>query len=171
MSIIALGLLVAVGSGFEDTDMGSEYLGGPSTDPGNGPDFNGYGGYHDSDGHGDYHDSDGHDGYHDSDGHGGYHDSDGHGGYHDNYDWLNPGGYYSYSSWYYPSYSYYWYPSYAYTYPVAYTAPVVYPAYNYYYDPVVYDPWYAANVYGWTGSTYYYSSSWSWSRYGGYYFV
>ncbi|MDD1740182.1 MAG: hypothetical protein LUQ30_05045, partial [Methanothrix sp.] len=110
MSIIALGLLVAVGSGFEDTDMGSEYLVGPSTDPGNGPDFNGYGGYHDSDGHG---------GYHDSDGHGGYHDSDGHGGYHDNYDWLNPGGYYSYSNWYYPSYSYYWYPSYAYTYPVA----------------------------------------------------
>ena len=118
-----------------------------------------------------YHDSDGHGGYHDSDGHGGYHDSDGHGGYHDNYDWLNPGGYYSYSNWYYPSYSYYWYPSYAYTYPVAYTAPVVYPAYNYYYDPVVYDPWYATNVYGWTGSTYYYSSSWSWSRYGGYYFV
>ncbi len=71
----------------------------------------------------------------------------------------------------YPSYSYYWYPSYTYTYPVTYTAPVVYPKYTYYYDPVVYDPWYAANVYGWTGTTYYYSGSWSWSRLGGYYFI
>ncbi len=90
---------------------------------------------------------------------------------HSNYDWLNPGGYYSYSYWYYPSYSYYWYPSYTYTYPVTYTAPVVYPTYTYYYDPVVYDPWYAANVYGWAGTTYYYSSSWSTSRIGGFYFA
>jgi len=90
---------------------------------------------------------------------------------HDNFDWLNPWGTYSYSYWYYPSYSYYWYPSYTYTYPVTYTAPVVYPAYTYYYDPVVYDPWYAANVYGWTGTAYYYSSSWSSSRIGGFYFA
>ena len=100
----------------------------------------------------------------------------GFGGY---YDWLSPGGYYygyypSYSSYYYPTYSY---PTYApvYTPPVytpplytppVYTTPVVYG-----YDPVVYDPWWAVNVYGLGATTYYYSSSWSWSSYhGGLYF-
>ncbi|MBN1236152.1 MAG: hypothetical protein JW999_08910 [Methanotrichaceae archaeon] len=94
------------------------------------------------------------------------HDFGGHG----YYDWLNPGGYYSYSYWY-PTYYSYSYPAYTYTYPTYYyTAPVVYPTYSYYYDPVVYDPWYATNVYGWGGATYYYSNSWSWSTRGGFYF-
>jgi len=159
--MMALGLLVAVGSAQgpfdqEPFDQGSmDQFAGMNEGFGGRDDHNG-----DYDGRFDRRDD--HYGDHD-----GRHDNKGH----DNYDWLNPGGYYSYSNWYYPSYSYYWYPSYAYTYPVAYTAPVVYPTYNYYYDPVVYDPWYAANVYGWTGSTYYYSNSWSWSRYGGYYFI
>jgi hypothetical protein len=135
LSILVLGLLVAVGSAFGDR---------PGDNNG-GPDFGGH---------------DGHPG-----------DHGGHDGFNDHhYDWLNPGGYYSYSSWYYPSYNYNWYPAYTYTYPTHYTAPVVYPN-AYYYDPVVYDPWYATNVYGWTGAPYYYTNSGSWSRYGGYYFV
>jgi hypothetical protein len=101
--------------------------------------------------------------------HFGAHDGHSDFGGHGHYDWLNPGGYYSYSYWY-PTYTYTWYPTYTYTYPTYYTTPVVYPTYTYY-DPVVYDPWYAANVYGWAGTNYYYSSGWSWSRYGGYYFV
>ena len=158
--MMALGLLVAVGSTYGDMDQEqfdpeSMYqLAGTNEGFGGSYDHNG-----DFYGQSDRRD----DRYGDRDGR---HDK-----IHDNYDWLNPGGYYSYSYWYYPSYSYYWYPSYAYNYPVTYTAPVVYPTHTYFYDPVVYDPWYAANVYGWTGSTYYYSSSWSWSRSGGYYFV
>ena len=108
-----------------------------------------------------------HDGY---DGHGGNHDFGGH-GYND---WLNPGGYSYIYSWVILSYySNSWYPTYTYTYPTYYytaPAPVVYPTYPYYYDPVVYDPWYAANVYGWGGASYYYSNSWSWSNHGGYFF-
>jgi len=87
------------------------------------------------------------------------------------YDWLSPGGYYYSYSWY-PSYSYWYYPTYTYptyTYPV-YTPPVyTYPTYTYtkpvytYYEPISYDPWWVANVYGWGGATYYYSSSWTWS--------
>jgi len=160
--MMALGLLVAVGSAYGDMEMEPFDQGSIDQFAGMNEGFGGG-----KDGHnGDY------DGRFDrrddrSWDHDGRHDKNGH----DNYDWLNPGGYYSYSYWYYPSYSYYWYPSYAYTYPVTYTAPVVYPTYTYYYDPVVYDPWYAANVYGWTGSTYYYSNSWSWSRYGGHYFL
>ena len=92
------------------------------------------------------------------------------------YDWLNPGGYY-YTYSYYPTYSYSYYPTYYYPTlllpdllsclhlyrstgndPVV-TTPVVH------YDPVVYDPWWAANVYGLGATTYYYSSSWSWSSY------
>lgn len=99
------------------------------------------------------------------------------GDFNKHYDWLNPGGIYSYSwyptysYWNYPTYSYWNYPTYTYTYPT-YTTPVyTYPAYTYTtpvystyaYDPVIYDPWYAANVYGFGGATYYYSSSWSWS--------
>jgi len=153
---MALGLLVAVGSGLEDMNMGPE-----SMEPVSAP-YESFGGPGDQNGgRGDHFDDNDrnfrdHDGGHDFN-------------RHDNFDWLNPGGYYSYSYWYYPSYSYYWYPSYTYTYPVTYTAPVVYPAYTYYYDPVAYDPWYAANVYGWTGTTYYYSRSWS--SFGGYYFI
>lgn len=106
------------------------------------------------------------DGDHFGDHHGGF------GGHDHYYDWLSPGGYYSYSYWYptyytYPTYSY---PVYTYTYPTYYyTTPVVYPTYTYYYDPVVYDPWYATNVYGWSGATYYYTSGWSWSNHGGFY--
>ena len=101
------------------------------------------------------------------DSHGGdRHDFSGHG----YYDWLNPGGYYSSSYWY-PTYYSYSYPAYTYTYPTYYyTAPVTYPTYTYYPDPVVYDPWYAANVYGWGGATYYYTNSWSWSNRGGFFF-
>ena len=82
------------------------------------------------------------------------------------HDWLNPGGIHSYSYWYPTYYESSWYPTYSYTYypTYYYSKPVVYP--TYYYDPVVYDPWYATNVYGWGGSSYY-TSSWSWSRYGG----
>jgi hypothetical protein len=153
---MALGLLVAVGSGLEDISMGPE-----SMEPVSAP-YESFGGPGDQNGgRGDHFDDNDrnfrdHDGGHDFN-------------RHDNFDWLNPGGYYSYSYWYYPSYSYYGYPSYTYTYPVTYSAPVVYPAYTYYYDPVAYDPWYAANVYGWTGTTYYYSRSWS--SFGGYYFI
>jgi len=139
LSILALGMLIAVGAAFgepgghESAPDGHEYAPG--------------GGDHRSpDGHGDF---------------------SGH-GYND---WLNPGGYYSYS-WGYPAYySNSWYPTYTYTYPTYYyTAPVVYPTYPYYYDPVVYDPWYGANLYGWGGANYYYSSSWSWSHHGGFFF-
>jgi len=128
LSILALGMLIAIGAAFD----GSQH-----------PD-------------GDHHDF------------GGDHQDFGGHKYHD---WLNPGGYYSYS-WGYPNYySYSWYPTYTYTYPTYYyTAPVTYPTYTYYTDPVVYDPWYATNVYGWGGATYYYSSSWSWSHRGGFFF-
>jgi hypothetical protein len=91
------------------------------------------------------------------------------------YDWLNPGGVtYSYSGWNnypytYPNnyYSYPWnYPTYTYPTYTFYTAPTVYP--TYYYKPVAYnyyDPWWATNVYGWSGATYHYSNSWSWNTY------
>ena len=128
LSILALGMLVAVGAAID----GPGYESAP------------YGGDHR--GHNDFSD-------------------------HGYYDWLNPGGYYSYS-WGYPTYyPYSWYPTYTYTYPsYYYTEPVVYPTYPYYYDPVVYDPWYGANVYGWGGANYYYSNSWSWSHNGGFFF-
>jgi hypothetical protein len=158
LSVMALGLLVAAGSA-QDMSMGF-------ADDGSGynEEFYGMGGH--KDGRGD-HFPDQNKHFPDNDNR---HDfNKGHG--HDNFDWLNPGGTYSYSYWYYPSNSYYWYP-YTYTYPVTYTAPVTYPTtYTYYYDPMVYDPWYAANVYGWAGTTHYYSGSWSWSRLGGYYFI
>lgn len=131
LSILALGMLIAVGAAFGEP-------GSPESAPGGG----------------DHRDPDRH------------HDFGGHG----YYDWLNPGGYYSYSYWY-PTYYSYPYPAYTYTYPTYYyTEPVVYPTYPYYYDPVVYDPWYAANVYGWGTATYYYSNSWSWSHRGGFFF-
>ena len=157
LSVIALGLLVAAGSA-QDISMGF-------ADDGSGYNDEFYGMGDHKDGRGD-HFPDQYKGFPDRDDR---HDfNKGHG--HDNFDWLNPWGTYSYSYWYYPSYSN-WYP-YTYTYPVTYTAPVTYPTtYTYYYDPVVYDPWYAANVYGWAGTTYYYSGSWSWSRLGGYYFI
>jgi hypothetical protein len=83
------------------------------------------------------------------------------------YDWLNPGGSHSYTWWTpsYYDYTYSYYPTgYYYTTPVAYN--------TYYYDPVVYnyDPWWAANVYGPGGATYYYSGSWSWSSHRGGFF-
>jgi hypothetical protein len=136
LSILALGMLVAVGSALDETyDFESASRDG---------------------GHGSY------------DGRGGSHDFGGHG----HNDWLNPGGYsYSYSGGYPSYYSDYWYPAYTYTYPTYYyTTPAVYPTYPYYYDPVVYDPWYGANVYGWGGASYYYSNSWSWSNRGGFFF-
>jgi len=137
LSILALGMLVAIGAAFD----------------GNGYESGSQGGDHRGD-------RDGGDHYGDRDF-----------GGHTYHDWLNPGGYSYYSS-------YYWYPTYSYTYPTYtypayyYTAPapVVYPTYNYYYDPVVYDPWYATNVYGWSGASYYYSNSWSWSNHGGFFF-
>lgn len=111
---------------------------------------------------------------------GDYHDGDHHGDYHQGYhDWLSPGGAYYwgypsyyYSSWYYPTYTYTYYPStYYYTYPTTY---YTYPTYTYptytYSTPVVYDPWWAANVYGVGSTTYYYSSSSSWSYHGGFFF-
>lgn len=85
------------------------------------------------------------------------------------YDWLSPGATYYwgypytyYSSWYYtPTYTYTYYPKYYYTWPV-------------YYSPVVYydwnvDPWWATNVYGIGGMTYYYGTSWSYK--GGFGFI
>jgi hypothetical protein len=106
---------------------------------------------------------------------GGYHgDNNNFDGFNNHYDWLNTGGYYPYGFYqtypysYYPTYNYptYNYPTY--TYPTyTYPAPVVYNPYAY--DPV-YDPWYATNVYGWGGATYYYSSSWSWSSHHGGFF-
>ncbi|MDD2835644.1 MAG: hypothetical protein PHY05_05785, partial [Methanothrix sp.] len=141
-SIMALGMLVAVGAALDG--MG-DFKSAPRD---GGPD--GFGGHDGFDGRGDNHDFGGH----------------------RYYDWLNPGGYTYTYSWGYPSYySSYWYPTYTYTYPTYYyTTPVVYPTYTTYYDPVVYDPWYATNVYGWGGASYYYSSSWSWSTHGGYFF-
>ena len=106
------------------------------------------------------------------------HDGNDHnfGGFNNHYDWLNTGGYYPYGFYQtypysYPTYTYptYTYPTYTYptyTYPTyTYPEPVVYSD-----DPIIYDPWYAANVYGWGGATYY-SSSWSWSsHHGGFFF-
>jgi len=148
---MALGMLVAVGAALDGT---GNFESAPRD---GGPD--GFGGHDGFDGRG------GHDGF---DGRGDNHDFGGH----KYYDWLNPGGYTYTYSWGYPSYySSYWYPTYTYTYPTYYyTTPVVYPTYTTYYDPVVYDPWYATNVYGWGGASYYYSSSWSWSTHGGYFF-
>jgi hypothetical protein len=88
------------------------------------------------------------------------------GGHHQNHDWLNPGGVvYSYN-WVTPTYySTYTYPTYYYP------TPIVYPTYTY--NPVVhnYDPWWATNIYGWTGTAYYSSSSWTWSSHpGGFFF-
>lgn len=116
------------------------------------------------------------DGHHESSHHGkpSYDNHHDFGGF---YDWLSPGAYY-YSYSYYPTYTYptYTYP--AYTYP-AYYYQTYTPVYTYtppvatvttpvvYYDPVVYDPWWAVNVYGLGSTTYYYSSSWSWSTYHG----
>jgi len=133
LSILALGMLIAVCSAFDEP------------------------GSYESASHGGDH-------------HGGDHHGDHDFGGHPYYDWLNPGGYSYYSSYYwYPTYTY-TYPAYTYTYPTYYyTEPVVYPTYPYY-DPVVYDPWYGANVYGWGGATYYYSNSWSWSHRGGFFF-
>jgi hypothetical protein len=77
------------------------------------------------------------------------------------YDWLSPGAVY----WYPTSYPYnYWYNAY----PQHYTTPVTY---YYNWNPVVYnwDPWWAANVYGFGSTTYYYSSSWSYHN-GGFVF-
>jgi hypothetical protein len=75
------------------------------------------------------------------------------------YDWLSPGAAY----WYPTSYAY----NYRYAYPQypTYTTPVTY---YYNWNPVVYnwDPWWAANVYGFGSTTYYYSSS-SWSYHNG----
>jgi hypothetical protein len=97
------------------------------------------------------------------------------------YDWLNLGGVtHSYGGWNnypytYPNF-YYSYPMYypTYTYPTYhYITPVVYPTYTYAYNPFVYnyDPWWATNVYGWTGTTYSSSSSWTWSYpHGGFFF-
>ncbi|HNX38986.1 MAG TPA: hypothetical protein PKK11_00270 [Methanothrix sp.] len=147
LSILALGILVAVGAAYDD--HGGDH-GGYGDHGGD------YGGYGDHDGMGDHSGRGGHDTF---DGRAG-------GKY---IDWLNPGGYYYYTSWYYPTYSYSWYPAYTYNYPAYYyTEPVVYP--TYYYDPVVYDPWYATNVYGWGGATYYYTNSWTWSNHGGFFF-
>lgn len=101
-------------------------------------------------------------------------DQGGHNWNHDNHDWLSPGGsYYSwyypttyYSDWYYtPAYTYTAYPTYYYTTPTYYTTPV------YYTSPIVYsdwiDPWWGANVYGFGGTTHYYTSS-SWTYHGGF---
>jgi hypothetical protein len=87
------------------------------------------------------------------------------------YDWLNPGGSHSYTWWTPYYYDYTWYPTYTYSYyptQYYYTTPVAYS--TYYYDPAVYnyDPWWAANVYGPGGATYY--SSWSWSSHHGGFF-
>jgi len=83
------------------------------------------------------------------------------------YDWLSPG--YTYRYWYPTTYYYSWYPTTAYTY---YYTPVTYP--TYYYTPAVYDwvadPWWAVNVYGIGGTTYYYSSGSSWTYHSGFYF-
>ena len=132
LSILALGMLIAVGAAFDET--GANFDGTDQSD------FSSRGG--------DRHDF---------------------GDRHEYRDWLNPGGIHSYSWWYPTHYKSSWYPTYSYTYypTYYYSTPVVYP--TYYYDPVVYDPWYATNVYGWGGSSYY-TSSWSWSRYGGLYF-
>jgi hypothetical protein len=123
LSILALGMLVAVGAAYDETDRS---------------DFSSRGGH-------DFGDRDKH------------------------HDWLNPGGIHSYNWWYPTHYTSSWYPTYSYTYypTYYYSTPVVYPTYSY--DPVVYDPWYATNVYGWSGTSYY-TSSWSWSGYGGWYF-
>ena len=146
LSIMAMGMLIAMGSAFDD--MGMEHS-----------ELATYGG--DNEGNLDF-------------------------GGHGHHDWLNPGGYVSYSYGY-PAYAYSWYPRYTYTYPTytyptyvypTYTYPTyTYPTYTYYYSPVydpwyaAADPWYAANVYGWTGTTYYYSGEWSLYRSGGYYFL
>jgi hypothetical protein len=92
------------------------------------------------------------------------------GGHHQNHDWLNPGGAGFSYNWGTPAY-YPWYPTY--TYPTYYyPTPVVYPTYTYPYNPVAYnyDPWWATNVYGWTGTAYYPSSSWTWSSHHGGFF-
>ena len=84
-------------------------------------------------------------------------------------DWLSPGTlYWTYP---FPAYynynydSYWWYdhnPKYYYTTPVKHYYNTWYPAvYNW-------DPWYAANVYGFGSTTYYHSSSWS-SHSGGFF--
>ena len=133
LSILALGMLIAVGAALDG--------------PGDGA-LSSFGG-------GDHHNGGG--------------DHDGFGDNHRQHDWLNPGGSHSYNWWYPTHYESSWYPSYSYTYypTYYYTTPVVYP--TYYSNPVVYDPWYATNIYGWSGTTYY-TNSWSWSHYGGYYF-
>ena len=149
LSVLALGMLIAVGAAVDGADYGGAWNDGQ---PHNGGDGHNNGGNYD---HGDNHNFD---------------------GFNNHYDWLNTGGYYPYSFYqtypnsYNPTYTY-TYPTYtypAYTYPT-YTAPVVYNPYPY--DPVAYDPWYATNVYGWGGATYYNSSSWSWSsHHGGFFF-
>ena len=126
LSVLMLGILVAVGAAFDGThDRGHSFDGGDHQD---------------------------------------------FGGHHQNYDWLNPGGIGFSYNWGTPAY-YNRYPSY--TYPTYYSTPLVYPTYTYNYNPVVYnyDPWWATNIYGWTGTAYYPSSSWAWSpNHGGFFF-
>jgi hypothetical protein len=147
LSVLALGVLIAVGAAYDDVAFDGAQSYGQSS---HGGDDRSHGG--DSD-FGDRHKSPDFNKY---------------------YDWLSPGGYYYSYSWY-PSYSYWYYPTYTYptyNYPVytppVYTPPVyTYPTYTApvytYFEPVSYDPWWVANVYGWGGATYYYSSSWTWS--------
>jgi len=120
-----MGMLIAVGSAFDDMGMHNSDL---ATFGGDSESYADFGGHH-------------------------YHDWLNPGGYiwysHSyptyTYTWY-PKYTYTYPTYTYPTYTYptYTYPTY--TYPT-YT--------YYYYSPVVYDPWYAANVYGWSGTTYY----------------
>ncbi len=85
------------------------------------------------------------------------------------YDWLSPGtAYWPYS---YPAYynynydNYWWYshnPKYYYTTPIKHY-------YTWYPATYNWDPWYAANVYGFGSTTYYYSNRWSYHS-GGFFF-
>jgi hypothetical protein len=147
LSVLALGMLIAVGAAIG----GAPYAEQNYVQPHNGGDGRNNDGNYD---------------------HGGNHNFD---GFNNHYDWLNTGGYYPYD--FYQTYPYSYYPTNTYTYPTytypaytypTYTAPVVYNPYPY--DPAAYDPWYATNVYGWGGATYYYSSSWSWSSHHGGFF-
>jgi len=116
LSVLALGMLIAVGAAVDGADYGGAWNDGQ---PHNGGDGHNNGGNYD---HGDNHNFD---------------------GFNNHYDWLNTGGYYPYS--FYQTYPYSYYPTYTYTYPTytyptytypTYTAPVVYNPYPY--DPVAY---------------------------------
>lgn len=145
LSFLALTVLMAVGAAYD----------GHPASP-SGPDYQTH--YERPDGGSSHHPDGHHDGHHDWN----------HDGFYFNhyYDWLSPG--YTYSYWYPSTYYYSWYPATTYSY---YYTPVTYPVY--YSTPVVYDwvadPWWAANVYGVTGTTYYYTSGSSWSYRGGFY--